>query len=175
MWPEERARLKKGNSSRFNLRCKECTKAQKEDPDRHTRTDCCALRLLISQPDFQEQLSQLEERLTEHGITVFFFPKYHCELNYIEFLWGYSKRLVRESCDYTFDSLKSNVESSLKSCPLATIRRFERRMWKTIDLYNRPGVSTKLAMYALKKYRGHRMIPKFVVAEMDKAYQDSLQ
>jgi hypothetical protein len=52
------------------------------------RTDCCCRRLLFNQPDFVNQRSQLEELVTSHGHICDFYPKYHCELNFIEQYWG---------------------------------------------------------------------------------------
>ena len=160
LWPE----------GRFNRVCKQCKTSRKEDPTRDSRTNCCALRLLASQPDFMQQTSQLEEKLTAQGLVVAFFPKYHCELNYIEHLWCYSKRTVRQTCDYSHSSLMVNVPKSLRGCPLGTIRRFERRMWRMVQLYSRE-LPTALAMYATKKYRGHRVIPEFVVKELETELQ----
>lgn len=48
------------------------------------RTDCCYWRLLFSQPDFTNHRSQLEELIKSCGHLCDFYPKYHCELNFIE-------------------------------------------------------------------------------------------
>ena len=70
-------------SDGFHLDCKDCLKKVADDPDRGTRTLCCARRLLASQPDFQAQRSLLEEVARELGCEVFFLPKFHCEINSI--------------------------------------------------------------------------------------------
>jgi transposase len=41
-----------------------------------------------------------------------FLPKYHCELNFIEFFWSVVKRYFRENCDYTFETLKTHLPSA---------------------------------------------------------------
>lgn len=85
-----------------------------------------------------------------------------------EFLWGYSKRLFRANNDYSgnIERMREVVPRYLAACPLSTIRRWHRRMWKLLDLYVQ-GVSGPLAQYILRKYRGHRVIPKFVDAQLD--------
>jgi hypothetical protein len=55
------------------------------------RTDCCCRRLLFSQPDFVDQKSQLQELIESRGHLCDFYPKYHCELNFIEQYWGTAK------------------------------------------------------------------------------------
>jgi hypothetical protein len=55
------------------------------------RTDCCCRRLLFTQPDFESQRSQLQELIEERGHICDFYPKYHCELNFIEQYWGAAK------------------------------------------------------------------------------------
>ena len=130
--------------------------------------------MLATQPDFQQQTSQLKERLEVHGVEVDFFPKYHCELNYIEHLWAYSKHEVRQTCDYSHKSLMDKVPKSLRGCPLATIRRFERRMWRMVQLYDQ-GLTSVLAQFAAKKYTSHRDIPKYVVAELEAEYNQKLK
>ena len=54
-------------------------------------TDCCCQRLLFMQPDFVSQKSQLEEFVVSQGHICDFYPKYHCELNFIEQYWGAAK------------------------------------------------------------------------------------
>jgi hypothetical protein len=58
------------------------------DPD---RTDCCCRRILFLQPDFISQKSQLQELVESRGHLCDFYPKYHCELNFIEQYWGAAK------------------------------------------------------------------------------------
>ena len=52
------------------------------------RTDCCCQRMLYSQPDFMEQKSTLEELIEGAGHLILFYPKFHCELNFIGQYWG---------------------------------------------------------------------------------------
>ena len=54
-------------------------------------TNCCAHRVLFSQPDFCSQKSHLKEYITSRGHICDFYPKYHCELNFIEQYWGTAK------------------------------------------------------------------------------------
>jgi hypothetical protein len=61
------------------------------------RTDCCCRRILYSEPDFVNQKSRLEEHCEARGYQVIFFPKYHCELNFIEQCWGYAKHIYHVS------------------------------------------------------------------------------
>jgi len=46
---------------------------------------CCALRILEAEPDFLAQKSLLETVINEAGHAAVFYPKIHCELNYIEY------------------------------------------------------------------------------------------
>jgi hypothetical protein len=45
---------------------------------------CCMARLLSKQDDFANQVSMLEELITNAGHICLFLPKFHCELNPIE-------------------------------------------------------------------------------------------
>ena len=54
-------------------------------------TSCCCRRILFTQPDFVNQKSELEEYIVLHGHICDFYPKFHCELNFIEQYWGAAK------------------------------------------------------------------------------------
>ncbi len=72
LWPKER----------INLVCKKCL--NKDVDDDLTRRNCCARQILSLQPDFLEQRSALEERITGSGHIFEQYPKFHCECNFIE-------------------------------------------------------------------------------------------
>ena len=66
---------------------------------------CCAKRHLELQPDFQEQHSLVREVIKAAGHLCIFLPRFHCELNFIEYFWGAVKKYLRDHCDYTFTTL----------------------------------------------------------------------
>lgn len=134
-------------------------------------TDCCAKRCIESQPDFKAQKSLVHEILTDAGHICLMLPRYHCELNFIEFFWGATKRYLREHCDYTFDTLKANLEPAMEAVALETIRRWEHRMVRWIDAY-RDGLDAKDAQAEVKKYstrrfKSHRRPSERVAALLD--------
>jgi hypothetical protein len=51
--------------------------------------------------DFQSQKSNLQVKIEEAGGKCVFLPKYHCELNPIESVWGLGKDKLRKECDFT--------------------------------------------------------------------------
>jgi hypothetical protein len=161
-------------TGKFNLQCKACKGKYANDPNRFTRTNCCARRLLASQPDFASQKCALQEVIEAAGHTADFYAKYHCETNFIERYWGYAKRLVRKRCNYTFAGLQREVPIALDSCPLSVIRNFSRKAWRYMDAY-RKGLTGRLAEFAVKKYKSHRRIPNFVLSELEKLAADELE
>jgi hypothetical protein len=58
------------------------------------------------------------------------------------------------------------VPRSLESVSLITIRRFARKAWRYMGLYQK-GIGGKLAEYAVKKYRSHRRIPDEIIEELN--------
>jgi hypothetical protein len=91
-------------------------------PPEHT--DCCCRRLLFSQPDFINQKSQVQELVESRGHLCDFYPKYHCELNFIEQYWGAAKLRFRSMARAaTLEEMEKQVISSLDNIPLLQIRR----------------------------------------------------
>ncbi|CAG8607258.1 17279_t:CDS:2 [Cetraspora pellucida] len=88
------------------------------------------------------QKGQLEEIIVAAGHQIIFYPKFHCELNYIETFWA------------------------LNSVPLPTIRQYARKAFHYMDAY-RKGLNGKAAEFAVKKYHSHHRIPDSVLNSID--------
>jgi hypothetical protein len=141
-------------------KCKKCT-----------LDSCCGKRILELQPDFQQQKSLVQEVIEEAGHLCILLPKFHCELNFIEFFWGAIKKYLCDNCDYTFDTLKENMPKVLASVQLQTIRQWEHRMFRWMDAY-RAGMGTTDAQKQVKKfsstkYKSHRRVPETVARTFD--------
>ena len=142
LWPE-------GSLNRI---CSEC---KKHSP---TADNCCAVRILSLQPDFLAQRPLVREVIEDSGHKVIFYPKFHCELNFIEMFWDAAKCYTRNNCDYSFKGLEKTVPEALNSISLEIIRCYARRAWRFMDAY-RKNLTGLEALYAVKKYRSHRRIP----------------
>ena len=85
---------------------------------------CCCRRFLYNQPDFKAVESVLETTCRAKGVQVLFLPKFHCELNFIEQVWGHAKRVYREFPPSSKESdLERNVITALDSVSLLVMRR----------------------------------------------------
>jgi hypothetical protein len=113
--------------------------------------DCCATHILSLQPDFLEQKSLVQETIEAAGHLCIFLPKFHCELNFIEFFWGAVKRYLCEHCDHTYEGLKANLLNALESVNLSTIQKWEHWMIQWMDAY-REGKGTKEAQIQVNKF-----------------------
>ncbi|RIA79587.1 hypothetical protein C1645_840337 [Glomus cerebriforme] len=108
-----------------------------------------ARKLMSQQPDFLAQKGRLEEIIVAAGHKVIFYPKFHCELNYIENFWGAAKKFSQSNCDYSWTGLQRTVPLALASVPLTTIRRYARKAFRYMDVY-RKGLTGKAAEFLLK-------------------------
>ena len=120
-----------------------------------TGKDCCALRILEAQDDFKNEVSLLETVILQANHEVIFYPKFHCELNYIEYYWAELKRYTRENCKYTFSELEKTVLEAMESVDLKTIRRFAMRSKRWMLAYME-GLTVEQREYAEKVYKSHR-------------------
>ena len=76
--------------------------------------------------NFVDQRSQLEELIMSRGHICDFYPKYHCELNFIEQYWGAVKFCFRDfhSRPATLEEMEKRVLKCLDSIPLLQIQRW---------------------------------------------------
>ena len=99
--------------------------------------------------------SLLETAILEAGHEVIFYPKLHCELNYIEYYRGALKKYKREHCPYSFAELEGTVLEAMDSVSLKTIRRFAERSKRWTMAYIN-GLTEEQRIYAEKAYKSHR-------------------
>ena len=116
---------------------------------------CCALRILEAEEDFRNEISLLETIIQAAGHEVIFYPKFHCELNYIEYYWAALKRYTRDNCLYSFAELEPTVLRAMDSIDLKTIRRFAMRSKRWMIAYM-DGLSEEQRAFAEKQYKSHR-------------------
>ena len=64
-----------------------------------------------------------------------FIPKFHCELDPIERVWGKAKQYTRSHCDYSFPGLQANIVPAIESVSTDTIRKYYRRVREYIKAY----------------------------------------
>jgi hypothetical protein len=93
------------------------------------------------------------------GHDIIYYPKYHCELNFIENVWGWLKAHHRSNCTYNFKDLQDTLPITIEDIlPLSTIRKYSRSCFRFMDAYRR-GLTGLVLEYAVKRYSGHRRIP----------------
>ena len=65
--------------------------------------------------DFKYEKTKVKATISARGHRCVFIPKYHCELNPIERVWGH--------CDYTFAGLENTIDPALDNVPVDLIRK----------------------------------------------------
>ncbi|KAG1763413.1 hypothetical protein EDD22DRAFT_979392 [Suillus occidentalis] len=98
-------------------------------------------------------------------------PQYPNQPKGIKFFWGRVKKYLRDNCDGSFETLKTNMPKALKSVQVNTVRLWEHRMHRWIEAY-RSGLLMKEAQLQVRqfsstKYKSHRRIPETVVRLFD--------
>lgn len=150
-------------------------KAKCGEKEANDDATCCPFHMLEAQPDFKEQKSKLQEAIESAGHICMFYPKYHCETNWIERYWGGAKAISRRECDYSFASLRNNLPDFLDRIspppveledgsviqPTPTkIRRFYKRCWRYIEAYSqmKDGKETHelVSKFTSRRFLSHR-------------------
>lgn len=126
---------------------------------------CCAKHLLANQPDFLAQRSAIHEVIDERNHLFKLYPKFHCELNFIERYWGLVKVQARKECDYTFKKLQINLPNFLTNActPATKVRGFHNRCWRYIEAYSNEKNATEaeeIVQQFSKAQKSHRKLRK---------------
>ena len=118
---------------------------------------CCARALLSAQKDFQEQKGRLQEEVNAVGHEIIFYPKFHCELNFIERYWSGVKWWLRDNCQYSLAGLRENLPTGLHSVGSASINRHYNHCMRIIDAYA-DGNEYGTREFKERIYRSHRQV-----------------
>lgn len=120
---------------------------------------CCARTVLANQPDFLNQKGRLEQELTDRSQSFIFYPKFHCEVNFIERFWAAAKFHTRENCSYDLISLRQTLPEALKMLPRASILKFYGHCDRIIEAYADPQrFSYGTKEFQERVYKGHRQV-----------------
>lgn len=158
-------------AKKINVLCEYCATNRAPNP---SEDYCCHSGRLSKHEDFQNQAEWLQESCNEHeNVHIMFFAKFHCELNFIERVWGYAKSTLRSQCTFSFPDLKERLPQVLDSIPTHFYRKVARSCFRWMDGY-RKGLTGLLLAYAMKKYKGHRTISEALDAEFDEAARGEL-
>ncbi len=139
----------------------------KNEDKNPNRIDCCAKWIIFLEPDFVAQKGALHKIISIAGYKYIFYPKFHCELNFIEIYWKATNKFTYENYDYSWMGLQRIVPLDLNSVNLIIIRKFARKIWHYMYIYCK-WIGEKLAEYAVKKYKPHRRVSDNILEELNK-------
>ena len=108
--------------------------------------------------DFQTEKTLVEHYLSNRGHVVMFIPKFHCELNPIERVWGQVKVYTRAHTNYTLVRLRQIVDPALDSVSTDLIRKFFRKACDYERVYIEGKAAGKEVEQAMKVLKSHRRI-----------------
>ena len=125
----------------------------------HTRMKADDMRTVLSyHEDFINEKTTVEHYVDSRGHIAVFLPKFHCELNPIERVWGHSKRYCRAYTNFTLMKLRQIIDPALESVSLDLIRKFFRKARDYEKAYLEGLKAGKEVEEAVKKYKSHRRI-----------------
>ena len=74
----------------------------------------------------------------KYGVTLLFWPKFHCELNPIESVWCYIKQYVRKRTDQTYNKMIRLIEEAKQQFKSINLNaKLWRRFWQAINMYDK--------------------------------------
>lgn len=107
--------------------------------------------------DFRNERSALQ-RLIEDKLGCIFIalPKYHCELNPIEYVWGGGKRKFRKINDHTWPGLRKRAKKCFVELPLQTVAKLFRKARDLMRALSDGNDSTSMYIYVKQECKQAR-------------------
>ena len=113
-------------------------------------------RILNEMRDFKYEKTKVEKCILGRKHRVLFIPKFHRELNPIEWCWGTAKHYTRQHCDYTFPGLEKTIIPALDSISVDLIRKYFRKTKEIMRAYREGHTPDCELEAALKEYKSHQ-------------------
>ena len=114
------------------------------------------MRIILSNhDDFVNEKTQVEHYVISRGFQCYFLPKFHCELNPIERVWGQSKRYCRAYSNFTLVKLREVINPALDSVSTDLIRKYFRKVREYERAYLEGHKAGKEVEAAVKLYKSH--------------------
>jgi hypothetical protein len=85
-------------------------------------------------------------------------PKFHCELNPIERVWGQAKRYSCAYINFTLPGLRRILPQALDSVSVTSIRKYFRKARDYEKAYREGHAAGKEVENAVKRYKSHRRV-----------------
>ena len=114
--------------------------------------------VLSNHDDFKHEKTNVEHYVESRGHIALFLPKFHCELNPIERVWGQSKRYCRAYTNFTLVKLRQIINPGLDSVTVDLIRKYFRKARDYEKAYTEGFKAGKQVEDAVKKYKSHRRV-----------------
>jgi hypothetical protein len=101
---------------------------------------CCMYCVLLLQEDFATEKLMIQHYIESCGHVCMFLPKFHCELNPIELLWGYAK-YYEFYCCFPLYSYHANLNTQtiqvIAKCPMENSQP-QKSWFHSVLIYVRP-------------------------------------
>ena len=117
--------------------------------------------MMATEPDFKGEVSRLETMITGRGHLCWFLPKFHCELNPIELVWGRSKWYVRQNVTGSFSWLHEKLlfnSLSPENLPPTLIQQYTRKCREILRAYHENDDGCAAVANARRTYKSHRAV-----------------
>ena len=102
----------------------------------------------------------IQHYIRSTGHNCMFFPKFHCEHNPIERVWGQAKSFTRAFCKYSIVGLRKTIAPALDTVTVDLIRKYFRKARNYIHAYREGKAAGQEVEIAVKHYKCHRRILK---------------
>ena len=114
---------------------------------------CCALRILVVELDFRNEVSFLETVIRKEVMSLSFTPNSIASSITLS-TTGLLSSAILENCKYSFAGVKNTVYTAMESLSLQTIRRFADCTKRWMIAYIE-GLTEGWHAYAEKQYKSH--------------------